>query len=99
MARNIPPEQIVAQADSFVAMTHLAAGGLGLAMIPCCLGETQPELVQIEALKDRPTTGVWVAAHRDRARSHRIQAFLDFLSESLTEDAPLLTGQAGNTSS
>ena len=94
ITRHVPSTQIVARADSFVAMSDLAANGVGLAMIPCCLGETSGALAPVASLKERPATGVWVAAHQDRARSPRIQAFLDFLIESMAREAPLLAGHA-----
>lgn len=94
MLRHVPADRIAARADSYVAMTDLAANGLGRAMIPVCLGHREAGLSRQRMDGAPPSTGVWVAAHKDRARSPRIQAFLSFLTESLAEDAGLLAGQA-----
>lgn len=92
MAREVPQGNIVQSVDSFVVMARLVARGIGLAMLPCCLGDTDRALRRVAGIDDRLVTGVWVAAHADRAAVPRIAAFLAHLQESLAEDAPLLGG-------
>ena len=90
LARTVPEDRIVLHANSFVTMTDMAEVGLGLAMIPCCLGDTRPRLVPVPGVGEDLSTGVWIAAHRDRAGIPRIKAVLEFLAGALAEARPLL---------
>lgn len=93
MARNVAPERVAFRADSFVAVAALVAGGAGRAMLPCFLGDAQPGLVRSAAIDDEVATGIWVAAHRERAQSARIRAFLSHITEAIRADAPLFAGR------
>ena len=80
------------RANSFVAMAGLAEAGFGMTMIPSCLGDARPGLLRAAMAGDVPRTGVWVAAHRDRLHTARMQAFLDCMAEALTVEAPKFEG-------
>ena len=92
MAANVPEKQIAMRANSFVAMAGLAEAGFGMTMIPSCLGDARPGLLRAATVADVPRTGIWVAAHRDRLHTARMQAFLDCLAEALTVEAPKFEG-------
>ena len=52
MSRQVPSARIAFRADSFVALHHAAAAGLGLATLPCCLGDQDPALRRLEGPKE-----------------------------------------------
>ncbi|MEM7429008.1 MAG: LysR substrate-binding domain-containing protein [Pseudomonadota bacterium] len=60
--------------------------GLGVAVLPCYLGEPCPELVRIDAPDDRVSWDLWLLAHPDVRRSARVQAFFGFAGSSITAD-------------
>lgn len=62
-----------------VPQLSLAAAGMGLAMIPCFLGDRYPGLVRApyhEPVLDR---SIWLLFHGDLRRTARIRLFIDFL--------------------
>ena len=67
--------------------------GLGLALLPCFLGDTSPELVRVIGPLDELETGLWLLTHEDLRRTARVRALLDFLFEELKSQRPLLQGE------
>jgi DNA-binding transcriptional LysR family regulator len=81
---------------SFVSLLSLALLGAarasaGLAILPRYLGDAEPRLRHVP-MPDEPTEPIWLTVHRDLKKTPRVRAVLDFLLESLEEDAELLTG-------
>ncbi|MGI9500448.1 MAG: LysR family transcriptional regulator [Geminicoccaceae bacterium] len=93
MRRHVPNARIAFRADSFVALRHAAAAGLGLAVLPCCLGDADPALVRQNAPVDDLSTGLWVLTHLDLSRAARIRAFIEHMEQALAGDRELLAGK------
>ena len=85
--------RIVATASSFPAMAAFASAGMGLAMIPCCLGDTTPGLLRSKAVPDELETGLWVANHPDLGEVPRVARTREALVEGLRAMAPLIEGR------
>ncbi|KPU61094.1 bacterial regulatory helix-turn-helix, lysR family protein [Pseudomonas fluorescens] len=86
---SVPATSIVFKADSLVTLRQAALGGLGIAALPCYLGDSTPGLervpfVGLNALK----TGLWVLTHQDLRHTARVQAFTRFLNEALQRSWP-----------
>ena len=93
MRRHVPEAQIAFRADSFVSLHHAAAAGVGLAALPCCLGDAEPALTRLRAPMDDLETGLWVLTHLDLSRAARIRAFIEHMGEALADDRQLLAGK------
>ena len=98
MRRHVPEARIAFRADSYVALQHAAAAGLGLAALPCCLGDQTPGLKPVRSPLDQLQTGLWVLTHRDLADAARIRAFTDHMHDALSADQPRLRGGGGEGS-
>lgn len=92
LKRHVDPGAIAMQFDNTSAMTAAAGYGLGIAILPCFLGDTHPELERVIEPSEDLTTDVWILTHPDLRRSTRIRAVLDFLFETLAADRMLLEG-------
>jgi len=92
MLNNIPQDQIVARADSFVSLMYLARAGLGLALLPCCLADRDDGLVRLTASHPEVVVDLWVASHKDMAEVPRIQAVKQFLHKALGKQKRFLLG-------
>lgn len=90
--RHVDPSAISMQFDNTSAMTAAAGYGLGIAILPCFLGDTHPDLERVIETSEELTTDVWILTHPDLRRSTRIRAVLDFLFETLAADRLLLEG-------
>jgi DNA-binding transcriptional LysR family regulator len=76
--------------DSAVALTastrriHYAAcrAGIGAAILPCVEADRDQELVRLLPSSRVSSMPLWLVVHRDLARTPRVRAVMDFLSEA-----------------
>lgn len=59
------------------------ASGVGLAVLPCPLGDSHPGLQRLECTKTPPGRDVWLGYHRDLRRLPRLRALVDVLMQRL----------------
>ncbi len=94
LAEHAATNQIVARADSFVALRELVAAGLGAAVIPCCLADHHAGLTRVGGPIPDLETSLWVLTHRDLKSAARVAALSDFLAKALRSERPLLEGRS-----
>ncbi len=69
-----------------------ARGGLGLALLPCFIGDTDPGLVRASEKKPLKARDIWLLTHSDLRRTARIRAFMEFAEKVLREAEPVFQG-------
>lgn len=78
------------------AMQQAAArGGLGLAMLPCIMGDNDPELVRASNRPPLKARDIWLLTHADLRRTARIRAFMAFAEEVMRDAKPQFLGECG----
>ncbi|GAB7531255.1 LysR family transcriptional regulator [Pseudomonas sp. 3A(2025)] len=83
---NLPSSSIVFRADSLVALKQAALAGIGIAPLPCYLGDSTLGLRKVECpALDRFTTGLWILTHKDLKHTARVRAFVAFVSDELRQ--------------
>jgi len=94
LRKEIEPERIAFRANSLVALQAAARAGMGIAPLPCYLGDRDPGLVRVRGpIADMAST-LWVLVHPDLRRTARIRAFVDFMVPELTRLRVLIEGRA-----
>lgn len=96
MKDNVPASQIAGSADSFLVLAELASQGLGIAAMPCFLGDGMAGLQRLPEALPAMSVPVWVATHVDlreapriRQARLRLRAFLESCADRLAgKDAP-----------
>lgn len=79
-------------------MQHAAArAGLGIAMLPCLLGDADPQLVRATTRPPRKSRDIWLLTHNDLRRVARVRAFMAFAERILREAKPILVGEVPRT--
>lgn len=91
MASNVPDEQVVAGADSFMTLRDMAVSGLGRSFLPCFVGDASEHLARVKGLPDM-SVELWVASHQSLTNTPRIARVRTLLVEMLLQDAPILSG-------
>ncbi|MFT6914926.1 MAG: DNA-binding transcriptional LysR family regulator [Motiliproteus sp.] len=86
------PDRVVLKADSFEALRLAAEQGLGLALLPCFVGEASEKLQRVDISMELDTTSLWLMTHKDMAGSARVQAFTDFMEAALQSEHSRLAG-------
>ena len=95
ISETIAPERIVYRTNSVVNQLVAARAGLGAAVLPCYLGDPEPDLVRVLDPLPELTRELWMVTHSDLRRTARIRAFFDIVGEFLVANRPLLGGTAG----
>ena len=90
---NLPAQSIVLKSSSFVSLRDVAESGLGLALLPCCLGDPSPHLERAKNFPEGMTTSVWVATHKDMEGSSRVQSILNWFVDAVRQDTDLYEGK------
>lgn len=91
--RRIPAERVAYRASSLVALQAAARAGLGVAALPCWLGDVDTQLTRIGEPLEEMAASLWVLIHPDLRRAARIRAFVDFVVPELEQRRPLLEGR------
>jgi DNA-binding transcriptional LysR family regulator len=92
MRSTLPDSEITLRADSLWALRQAAQAGLGLAALPCYLGDTTPDLVCVHRPIPEMETALWILTHADLRHTARIRAFNDFVAGAFTKRRALLEG-------
>jgi len=96
--QHVPDAAIILKSNSFADLGSVAATGLGLAMLPCCIGDPSPDLVRAENFPDSLTSWIWVATHRDMSGSAKVQSILRYFASAIRGDADLFAGRVAGES-
>ena len=92
MRSELPGSEITLRADSLLGVRQAAQTGLGLAALPCYLGDSSPGLVCVHRPIPAMQTALWILTHKDLSRTARIRAFTDFAAQAFKRRRPLLEG-------
>jgi DNA-binding transcriptional LysR family regulator len=92
MRKHVPPERIAFRSSSLLALRAAARAGLGVAPLPCYLGDADPALSRLGPAIPEMASALWLLTHPDMRRVARIRAFLDFMAPWLEQRRDLLEG-------
>jgi DNA-binding transcriptional LysR family regulator len=92
MGAQLPDSEITLRADSLLALRQAAQAGLGLAALPCYLGDTAPGLVCVHRPIAEMETALWILTHEDLRHTGRIRAFTEFAAKAFGRRRSLLEG-------
>lgn len=92
MARHVDPARIALTANSMSAVRSAVLAGMGIAPLPCFLGDPAEGLVRIGGLIEELRQPLWLLTHPDLQRVARVRAFLDFAAAAIGDLRPVLEG-------
>jgi DNA-binding transcriptional LysR family regulator len=94
LRKNVPQARLACRVDSLPALRDVAVAGLGLALLPCYLGDNAPGLRRaVRKTLPQPRSALWLLTHNDLKRTARIRAVMDFFASALVADRALLEGR------
>lgn len=97
LADNVDRHNIAFRSNSLFNQASAARAGLGLALLPCFLGDGDAGLQRIGAAIPALDTELWLLTHPDLQRSARIRALLDLLYDRLRRQRALFEGEGPAT--
>jgi DNA-binding transcriptional LysR family regulator len=97
---NLRAAHITCRVDALPTLRDAAVAGLGLALLPCYLGDPASGLRRLtpKTLAE-PRSALWLLTHDDLRRTARIRATLDFLAKAFASERARFEGRRTNASS
>jgi DNA-binding transcriptional LysR family regulator len=94
MKSNIPEAPVAGRSNSLMGEMALTRAGIGIAVLPCYLGDADEDLQRLDGPEPLITVDVWLLMHDDLRRTARVRAVMDILASSLAKLRPLLDREA-----
>jgi DNA-binding transcriptional LysR family regulator len=93
---HYPGARVYARASEIMTMMEAVKNHLGLARMPCYVGDAEPTLRRIDVPLTPSNWGVWVLSHADLRTTARVRACREFLIEIIDQQRPLIEGLNSN---
>ncbi len=81
--QNFPDARVRLRVDSLSTTVAAVRQGLGLARLPCYLGDSDPDLRRLDVRLEPSAWGIWVLSHADLRTTARVRACREFLTETI----------------
>jgi DNA-binding transcriptional LysR family regulator len=92
--RKVPADAFVYRTNSLVNQFTAAKAGIGLALLPCYLGDEERDLARaLPHLVPDLVGELWIVTHADLKRTARVRAFFDIVGDGLAREHNLFDGR------
>ncbi|MES2299526.1 MAG: LysR family transcriptional regulator [Pseudomonadota bacterium] len=85
-------DEVGCRVDGFSGVAQACADGLGLALLPCFLGDASKQLRRLAPPDPQLASELWILTHPDLRHTARIKAIFQTLQQHLLELAPRFEG-------
>lgn len=93
LANHAPGAKIVMRMDNHTLLrAHAVRRGMGAQILPCFIGDPDPELVRIAPLDPTFRMDLWLLTLPELRTNSRVRAFLDHMAEALGAHREALAG-------
>jgi DNA-binding transcriptional LysR family regulator len=92
LAQLVPMEQVALRFSGLLMVRSACAQGLGLALLPCFLGDAEPSLARIGEPVPMCDSELWLLSHPELRDTVRVKALRHWLLKALSAQADLLAG-------
>jgi DNA-binding transcriptional LysR family regulator len=94
MHEKIPDARISLRVDALPALRDAVRAGLGVALLPCYLGDEDDRLRRTpRGAVPEAQSALWLLTHSDLKHTARIRAVMDFLATALGSERALFEGR------
>ncbi|MDV7341117.1 LysR family transcriptional regulator [Terasakiella sp. A23] len=87
-----PQSKVIAKFDDMVAVLGAVTAGMGIARMPCFIGDSQPGLARVPNIPAAPYFDIWILTHPDLKDVPRIKTFMRFAADELKKREHLFHG-------
>jgi molybdate transport repressor ModE-like protein len=95
LAKTIPLDGVKVRTNSFSGVQLACAEGLGLAVLPCFLGDAHRALQRVTGTLDECSKDLWLLTHPNLRHTTRVKAVFQLMFEELSAAADLFAGKNG----
>jgi DNA-binding transcriptional LysR family regulator len=91
---NVRDAQIGLRVDALPALKDAACAGVGVALLPCYMGDIEGQLGRVPAVAGPDLrSALWLLTHTDLKRTARVRAVMDFLAIAFGSERALVEGR------
>ncbi|TDF37475.1 LysR family transcriptional regulator [Alteromonadaceae bacterium M269] len=91
--KHFPEADVAMRVDDVGTMCHAVANHMGIARLPCYVGDTDSRLRRLDIDLPRSTWGIWILNHIDLRSTARVRAAREFLIDIIEKQLPLIHGE------
>ncbi|TPV96954.1 MAG: hypothetical protein B7733_02070 [Myxococcales bacterium FL481] len=84
--------RVVVHAHSVSTQAIAVRAGLGVALLPCFVGDPDPSLRRLFDVSLQTETHLWLLIHADLRQTARVRAFVDHLTTEIHADKAVFEG-------
>jgi DNA-binding transcriptional LysR family regulator len=92
--RGVDEERVVYKVNTMLGLAEAVAGGVGLALLPCFIGQSVPGLAQLTAPLPELEGELWLLTHPDLRNTARVRAFMDFCAAEIARRQTIIEGRS-----
>jgi len=93
IAREYPKLSSKHKIVSAMLQASACREGMGVAVLPCFIGDSDAQLVRIPPFISEAKYDLWVLRHPDLRDNLKVQTFVNFMTNKLLENADLIEGK------
>lgn len=90
---HYPGAEIAMRVDDVGTMARAVANGIGLARMPCYVGDTEPSILRLNLTLTPSTWGIWILSHVDLRSTARVRVAREFLIDAIEQQRALVLGE------
>jgi DNA-binding transcriptional LysR family regulator len=94
IAAHVPTERIGYRSNSLVNQLLCARAGLGIALLPCYLGDRDQGVRRVSGVLPDLSSELWIVTHQDLKNTARIRAFLGVIGDGVVAARRSFEGHA-----
>ncbi|WP_206245797.1 LysR family transcriptional regulator [Novosphingobium terrae] len=89
---TVSDDQIIYRSSSLINQMMAVKAGIGMALLPCYLGDQETDLMRVSGTAAALTRELWLITHKDLRNTARVRAFFDMVGQGLIDRRSLLVG-------
>ncbi len=93
VSEHFPGARVALRVDDITAMGAAVKAGLGMARLPCWIGDVRPGFFRLRLNVASMGWGLWVLIHADLRSTARVRVCRDFLIDTLEKKRDLIEGR------
>ncbi len=91
--QHFPDAEVAMRVDDVGTMSLAVANGMGLARMPCYVGDTESSIRRLDLKLTASTWGIWILSHVDLRSTARVRVAREFLINVIEEQRDLILGE------
>ncbi len=93
LEKNAYADLVKCRVNSLIGMAATVHDGVGITVLPCYLGDSDPELIRISSIIPELSTDLWLLSHSDLRKNARMKAVSKYLFSQIYAHRGQLTGK------